>query len=905
MRPWQAATTAAVVLAGMVIGVAGVKTPAYTNPFDPSLFAEFRWRNVGPHAGGPTVAAAGIASQPHVFYIGAAHGGVWKTTDAGRTWHPIFDDQPTGSIGAIAVASSAPDVVYAGTDRGLFKSTDAGRTWTQLGSIDGWPISAIAVDPRDAGTLFLAGRGIFRSVDGGESFDRVLEGRGDVDAAGVEIDPGDSANVYASLPGPDGGLFKSTDGGTSWQPSTIGLADLQEQDADLVDIAIAPSNPARVYVVLRVRQRESLFRSNDAGGSWTLVNDDPAGGDEAGLRAIVVDPADANVVYAAGTTLWKSVDGGRSLAAWTNAPAAGRHHRFWINPTDPSIALLAGDRGAVVTLNGGETWSSRYNQPTTAFHQVATSSAFPYRICGSQTTGGAVCVASRGDSGRITVRDWVPVGPAGTGFVTPDPQNANVLFTGPGVARVDRETRQIRHVGPPLGPDLRTPDAAPIVFSRMERRAMFFGARALWKTTDDGRTWSEVSPALGQSADAAIRTVAPSYVDRSVIWTGTSDGLVHVTRDGGSTWTNVTPDELTAGTGISQLEASHFDRNTAYAAIASPPPGDRQPHLYRTRDGGRTWIRIADGLPKPGAIHVVREDAYRRGLLFAGSDSAVHVSFDDGDSWQSLRLNMPATPVLDLTIRDADLVAATGGRGFWILDDFSPLRQITPDVAGAEAYLFRPPVGWRIRSRPDAAWPADEPASPNPPDGVVFSYLMGPTATGPVALEIIEPITGNVIRRFASDEPEPLADGPGLHRVVWDLRYPEGMFVVPGTYQVRLQAGGRSYRQAVVVRLDSRVEISAADLTAQFELSKKLADAMRRLSGAQADLSARLEETAGDARARLERQLAAVTAAYQPLPRLFQMVQDADAAPAPTVEQAATAALERVREALLLGAPLR
>jgi hypothetical protein len=390
-----------------------------------------------------------------------------------------------------------------------------------------------------------------------------------------------------------------------------------------------------------------------------------------------------------------------------------------------------------------------------------------------------------------------------------------------------------------------------------------------------------------------------------VIWTGTSDGLIHVTRDGGATWTNATPAQLQSDAPVSQLEASHFDRNTAYAAIDGRHSGDRSPHLYRTRDGGRTWIRIVAGLPELGAIHVVREDPYRRGLLFAGGDRAVHVSFDDGDSWQSLRLNMPATPVLDLAIRDADLVAATGGRGFWILDDFSPLRQITPDVAGAEAYLFRPAVGWRIRSNPVAAWPADEPASPNPPDGVMFSYLTGPTATGPVALEVIEPITGNVIRRFASDEQGPLVSGPGLHRVTWDLRYPGGTFVVPGTYQVRLQAGGRAYRQAVVVRLDPRVEVSAADLTAQFVLSKKLADAIERLTDAQADLESRLEGATGEARGRLARQLEVLTEAYQPLPRLLQMVQEADAAPTPAIEQAATAALERVRAALLLGAPQR
>ncbi len=791
-----------------------VPAAAQTATFDSQLFSEFRWRNIGPFRGGRTKAAAGIASQPNVFYIGVVNGGVWKTDDYGRTWHPIFDDQPTGSIGAIAIAPSDPRVIYVGSGEGLqrpdlstgdgiYKSLDGGSTWTHLGLRDGQQIPQIAVDPRDPNRVFVAvlghpyganvERGIFRSTDGGATFEKVLyrdENTGGVDVA---LDPADPQTVYAVLwearqapwengvfTGAGSGVYKSIDGGTTWRPIVAGLPTFEGDGLGRIGIAVAPSLPTRLFATVEARSRGGLYRSDDAGETWRLVNDDPRvtsrGSDFAEVK---VDPTNPEVVYTGSIVAWKSTDGGRTFAAWRGAPGGDDYHRLWINPANPDIILLAGDQGAVVTVNGGRTWSSWYNQPTAQFYHVIADDAFPYRVCGGQQESGSACVASRGDRGRITIRDWTPVGVDEYGYVAPDPNDPDIVYGGRAVTRFDRRTGQTQEVGPPRGPGFRVLRTAPVLFSPIDRGTLFFAANTLWKTTNGGETWSEISPDLARESwtipanvgiysttDAArptrrgvIYTVAPSHVDRNLIWAGTDDGLIHVTQDGGRTWRDVTPSQLVPWAKVSLMESSHFDRNTAYAAVNTLRLDDLTPHIYRTRDGGESWARITNGIPDGDVINVVREDPFRRGLLFAGSELGVYVSFDDGDSWQSLRLNMPATSIRDLVIKDGDLVVGTHGRGFWILDDMTPLRQITADIARAPAFLFRPGTAWRFRSNKDTdtPWPPDEPTAPNPPDGVVISYLVGRDTTGPVTLEIVEPVTGELVRRYSSDDPEPPA----------------------------------------------------------------------------------------------------------------------------------------------------
>jgi photosystem II stability/assembly factor-like uncharacterized protein len=995
MRRIPISRVALAALALAFVAAAGPKTRGsiQTAAFDSSLFSELRWRHIGPFRGGRTKAAAGVPSQPHVFYIGAVNGGVWKTTDYGRTWRPIFDDQPTGSIGAIAVAASDPRVIYVGSGEGLqrpdlsvgdglYKSTDAGATWTHLGLRDGQQIPQIAVDPTDPDRVFVAvlghpygpnvERGVFRSLDGGRSFEKVLYRDEHTGAADVVLDPSNAQVVYAALwesrqgpwenaafTGPGSGVFKSTDGGSTWQPIVTGLPAFETDGLGRIGLAAAPSRPSRLFATVEARTRGGLYRSDDGGASWTLVNADPRvtqrGSDFAEVK---VDPRNPDIVYTGSIAAWKSTDGGRTFTAWRGAPGGDDYHRIWINPVNPDIVLLASDQGAVITVNGGETWSSWYNQPTAQFYHVAADNAFPYRVCGGQQESGSACVFSRGATGRITMRDWTPVGVEEYGFVAPDPNDPDIVYGGR-VSRFDRRTGQVQDVGPPRGPDFRVLRTAPVLFSPTDSRTLYFASNTLWKTTTGGQSWTEISPDLsretwelpasvaryaGTAAARPVRrgviyTVAPSSLDPDVIWAGTDDGLIHVTRDAGRTWTDVTPPALVPWAKVSVIEASKFDADWAYAAVNTLRLDDVRPHISRTRDGGRTWTEIAGGLPSGTIVNVVREDPLRRGLLFAGTEHGVHVSFDDGERWQPLRLNMPATSIRDLAIKDQDLIAGTHGRGFWILDDFSPLRQITADVVRAPVFVFRPPTSWRVRTNvnTDTPLPPDEPTARNPPDGVVISYLINTDVQGAVTMEIVESVSGETVRRYSSEAepaaplagqnvpeywarpPQRLASTRGLHRFVWDLRHapppsdrasypiaaapgdtpaaPRGLLVMPGTYQVRLTVNGQVYRQAVIVRLDPRVKISTADLTLQFTLSKALAAAMRQVADARAELQRRLQSDGVDA-ARLKESLAALQQAAAPLQSLFERLQQVDARPTAAQEQAVAAALEAVRQAL-------
>ena len=918
-------------LAVLLLGLAPVLS--FADSVDAKLFAELRWRSIGPLRGGRTKAVAGVPGQPNVFYIGVCNGGVWKSEDYGRTWNPIFDQQPTGSIGAIAVAPSNPDIIYVGSGEGLhrpdlstgdgiYKSTDAGATWTHLGLRDGQQIPQIAVDPRNPNRLFVAvlghpygpnpERGVYRSDDGGQTFEKVLYKNENTGASEVAIDPNYPNIVYAGLwearegpwenaawSGAGGGLYKSTDGGRNWRQLILGLGDVVQ-----VNIAIAPSNSRRIYASVAHPQGTGIYRSDDAGENWTQITNDPrpatriGGGD---LAVPAVDPKNPDIVYMASIVTWKSTDGGKTWAGIRGAPGGDDYQRIWINPNHTEVFIIVSDQGAIVTVNGGQTWSSWYNQSTAQVYHVNTDNAFPYRVCSGQQESGSACVASRGNDGAITFREWHPVGAEEYGYAVPDPLDPDIVFGGK-LSRYDRRTGQVENVSPiPMrSPETRFLRTAPIVFSPKDPHLLYFAGNVLWVTADSGRSWKKISPDLTRktwdvpasvgefkqqptaqpSQRGVIYAVAPSPLDLGRIWAGTDDGLIHTTTDGGSTWHEVTPKQLAPWAKVSIIEAGHFDALSAYAAINTLRLDDLHPHILRTHDGGKTWTEIVSGLPDGAPVDAVREDSKKKGLLFAGTEHEVFVSFDDGDHWQSLRLNMPASSVRDLAIKDDDLIAGTHGRGFWILDDITPLRQIDAGTASAPVVLFKPATALRVHwnMNTDTPLPPDEPQGQNPPEGAAIDYYLGSAPTAPMTLEI-QDSAGALVRRYSSGDPippvdtnldippywvrppHPLSAASGMHRFFWDMHYspvPPGgrggygmnaiahdtplsltsMWVMPGRYTVKLTVDGKSYTQPLVVKMDPRVKTSPLGLQQQFTLSKELYDDVLANGKAQEELQA-------------------------------------------------------------------
>jgi photosystem II stability/assembly factor-like uncharacterized protein len=971
---------------------------------DDDFSAALRWRNVGPYRGGRTRAVCGVPSQPNVFYMAQVNGGVFKTDDYGRTWTPIFDDQPTGSIGAIAVAPSDPNVIYVGSGEGLhrpdlsigdgvYKSTDAGKTWKHLGLRNGQQIAQLAVDQRDADRLFVAvaghpygpneERGIFRSLDGGKTFEKVLYKDENTGGADVLIDPTTPEIVYASLwesregpwensawNGSNGGIFKSTDGGRTWTQLHGGLPDAVVQ----ANLAIAPSSPTTLVATVRGLKKSELFRTDDAGATWRNITEDerPSAGIGGGdLPVVRIDPKDPNVVYSATVVCWKSTDGGKTWTGWRGAPGGDDYQNVWINPNDSNTILLGSDQGAIVTVNGGKTWSSWYNQSTAQLYHVSADSAFPYRLYSGQQESGSVGIASRGNDGAITFREWHPVAAEEYGYVVADPLDPDIVYGGK-LSRYDRHTGQAQAILPlPLrSPEFRMLRTQPVVFSPVNPHLLFFSGNTLWRTHDRGENWEQISPDLTRktyelpasigkyrsepSAEVkqrgVIYTVAPSPLDVNRIWAGTDDGLIHLTTDSGKTWADVTPSQITAWQKISLIDASHFDANTAYAAVNTLRLDDVRPHIYRTRDGGKTWQETVRGIPDGQTVNAVREDTQRRGLLFAGTERAVYVSFDDGENWEPLRLNMPATSIRDLIIKDDDLCVATHGRGFWILDNITPLRQLVTNKS--ETALFKPQTALRVRwsMNPDTPLPPDEPVGENPPDGAMIDYYLPVNATGAVTLEVKDD-KGSLVRRYASTDPppqidekklkiptywirppQPLSAQRGLHRFLWDMHYtpvagvdpefpmnavprntspqPTGPWVVPGRYSVVLTVNGKSYSQPLMLKMDPRVKVTAAELVEQFAFSKQLVDARPQLERF-SDSFLALNTELGKARERAA-QVAAVTPqldgfaktlaqfapknarnnappSFEPLDNLtslFSQLQEVDADPRPSVKAA-------------------
>ncbi len=971
------------------LGLALLASLSTAQSLDPKLYSEMRWRTIGPTRAGRARAVAGSPTQPNVAYIGFDNGGVWRSTDYGSTWTPIFDNESTGSIGAIAVAPSDPNTIYAGTGAGIirpdlatgdgmYKSTDGGKNWTHLGLRDSLMIANIDVDSGNPNRLFVAvlghpygpnaERGIFRSTNGGATFEKVLYKDEYTSGDDVRIDPKDPNVVYAALwqqqqgfmengafGGAGGGIFKSTDGGDHWRPLTAGLPTVTQ-----ANLTISPSNPKVVYAMVAAAPAPGgatpapaaggrggrggggsigFYKSIDGGENWVLAANGPAGGGTqrrspdprplariggGDLPSIAVDPKNDNVVYSCSTVLWRTEDGGLTWSAVRGAPGGDDYQKTWINPNDTNILLVVSDQGAVISANRGESWSNWYNQPTAAMYHVTADNAFPYRLCGGQQDSGSACVNSRSNDGEITFHDWHPVGIEEYGMAAPDPKNPDLVYGGK-VSVYNRLTGQKASIGPGGGgrggsagaaasePPARTVRTQPLIWSSKDPNVLFFGTQRVWKTINGGHSWTPISADLtrqtweapanaGKYASSVtpapagtVTAIAPSPLDVNVLWAGTGDGLIQVTTDGGVQWTNVTPPQIKAWTRIFNMDAGHFDARTAYAAANTLRLDDMNPHFWRTHDGGRTWTEIDNGIAGGAVANSIREDPRKKGLLYAATDTQVWVSIDDGDHWQSLRQNMPAISVRDIAVKDdascmcSDLVAGTHGRGFWILDDVTPLRQAAAAAAAAKAYLFKPATGIRVRfaNNDPTPWPPEVAAGENPPPGALIDYYL-PAAAGEVKLEILN-TQGKAIRTYSSKDPvrspDPATDpvaynricqetpgapdcglplywpapqqvlraGAGMHRFVWDLHYdpiPGGggggrgggggngavphrtypavnsPWVVPGAYSMRLTADGQSQIQPITVKMDPRVKVTP-EVQQIFTLTAQMEDKAR------------------------------------------------------------------------------
>ena len=874
-----------------------------------------KWRLIGPFRGGRALAVTGVRGQPNVFYFGAVDGGVWKTGDAGVVWKPVFNGRPFASIGAIAVAPSNPNVIYVGTGEadmrsdispgnGMFKSTDAGRTWKFCGLRDSQQIGKIMVDPHNPDVVYVAAlghaygpneeRGVFRSKDGGTTWQKVLYKNADTGAIDLSMDPHNPQIIYAALwqtrrppwnvyppsNGPGSDLYKSADGGNTWvELSGHGLP---SEGLGRIGISVSPADPQRVYLLVDCNQG-GLYRSDDAGKTWKLMDHErriwKRGWYFGGVTA---DPKDPNTVYVANTSLYRSRDGGKSFVAIKGAPGGDDYHTLWISPNDPDRMILGSDQGVIVSVDGAKTWSSWYNQPTGQFYHVVTDHRFPFWVYGAQQDSGSMALPEQSLYRTLSSLNWHPISVGGeAGYIAPDPLHPGVLYGvsfGSSIDRYDMTNGLDRLVPPTLAHpgNYRKTWTLPLVFSPKNEHGLYFGTQVLFRTLDGGETWQVISPDLtrphpgvppnldssaaadtnGTPPRGVIYTIAPSPLQAGTVWIGTDDGLIQVTHNDGKSWHNVTPSALTAWSKVSLIEASHFDVNTAYAAVDRHRLDDFRPYIYRTEDGGKSWQLITRGIPDGSFVRVVREDPEWRGLLYAGTETGVFISFNDGGQWQSLQLNLPHASVRDLAIRDNDLVAATHGRAFWVLDDITPLRQICAQVEQSPAWLFKPQTAFRIQKVgfQGTPLPPETPQAQNPPTGAIFDYVLHAKATGPVTLTVMDSARHKICTFSSATVPPKvnprLLDIPmywikpaervqttaGMHRFVWNLRYPgpfgvnpgnatfgrgSGPWAVPGTYTVELQVDGHNYSQPFEVAMDPNVSTSPKALQKQFEAAQQ------------------------------------------------------------------------------------
>jgi photosystem II stability/assembly factor-like uncharacterized protein len=890
-------------------------SPAAEKPPEP--FKGMQYRLVGPWRGGRSLAAVGTTGDPNTYYAGYTGGGVWKTTNGGGSWKSLFDDEAVSSIGAIAVSTTDPSVVYVGTGEacirgnlshgdGVYKSTDAGKTWTNVGLRDTRHIGALVVHPKDPDVVYVAAlghvygpnaeRGVFRSRDGGKTWEKVLFKDEKTGAVDLAMDPRNPSILFAAMweanrtpwsltsGGPGSGLYRSADGGSSWKKvEGKGWPDVV---LGKIGVSVSGGDSQRVYAMVEAAdEKGGLYRSDDGGDSWKHVTDDHR------LRHrpwyythVTADPREPETVYVLTVGLYRSRDGGKT---WTPIETPhGDYHGMWIDPANPKRIAVANDGGATISVDGGETWSRQDNQPTAQFYHVSVDDQWPYMLYGSQQDNSSIRIRSRSDLGAITRADWNAVGGGEAGYISATP-DGSAVYAGEyfGIlTRYDPKTGQAHNVS--VWPDdtdgheaanlkYRFNWTEPILVSRHDPGVVYYAGNVVFRTSDGGMSWTPISgdltrndkskqqrsggPVTGENISIeyydVVFSLAESPRQKGLLWAGTDDGLVHVTRDDGKTWTNVTPKDLPAWSLVSQIDASPHDPGTAYLAVDRHELDDYKAYAWATRDYGQTWRQLATaGIPDGSFVRAVREDPVRKGLLYAGTETGVFVSFDDGARFEPLKLNLPTVPVHDLVVKGNDLVLATHGRAFWILDDLAPLRQWSDTAAKAEVHLFDPSAAYRFRGGGDRGSFQGK----NPPAGAILYYRLAQDQKA-VDLEVLDD-AGKVIRTYKSEEEvvpdKPLPEQPepeekphvlpkvaGLHRFVWNLRHdkpklvgsaiydmgpPDMPMVLPGAYRVRLTAGGKSLTAPVEVRLDPRVTTSAADLRKQFDTMVEIRDTLGR-----------------------------------------------------------------------------
>jgi photosystem II stability/assembly factor-like uncharacterized protein len=942
-----------------------------------SSFQALQWRLIGPFRGGRSVAAIGIPGDPGLFYFGSVGGGIWKSTDAGTVWNPLFDRETVASVGALEAAPSNPRILYAGTGeadirsdiafgKGVYRSDDAGAHWRNIGLRNTFHIGRIVIDPRNPDIVYVAAlghayapnaeRGVFRTRDGGRTWEHVLDKGPEIGAVDLAMTPEDPNVLYAAMwqarrtpwsqygpnEGPGSGLYRTTDAGVTW--NAVSGSGLPQAQWGRSGIAIARGTQGRrVYLLVEAGKESGLYRSDDAAASWKRVSADPRITSRAWYFSfIAVDPNNPDAVYIPNIALLRSVDAGVTFTVLRGAPGGDDYHSIWIDPGNSARMIIGTDQGVSISLNGGRTWSTWYNQPTGQLYHVSADRQFPYNVCGSQQDSGSVCLPSRSNRGSITERDFTAVGGNEAGWTAPDPKDPNIVFgtdTYGTVTRFNRRTSQAQLVTPwPLpafGINIsqrkyRSPWTTALVFSPADPNALYLGTQFLLKTVDGGLHWQTISPDLTRTetkdckdAPATLEnakpcgygvlyTIAPSPLQADEIWVGSDTGLIHLTRDGGKTWTKV--NELPAWSKITHIEASHFHAGEAWAAVDRHRLDDYAPYVYRTRDFGKTWVPVTDGLPQGAFLNAIREDPRREGLLFAATETGVFVSFDDAAHWQPLQLNLPPASVRDLVVHGDDLIAATHGRSFWILDDIAPLRQIDPAIARADVLLFPPATAMRVFTEPfhGTPLPPEVPAGKNPPDGALIDFWLAQAPSTPVELAIYDS-RGTLVRSYTSGAKAPaiphnlpvadiwLAPPPGLtanaghNRFLWDLRYTgpksaaadedsesgesTGPLAIPGDYSVKLTVNGKTLTQSLHVDQDPRSPVSRTTLEQQRDLALRVVAAMDRATALEAALPAEARPALAQARTGFSSALAAILSADRtPSAQAVQVFEEALAA---------------------------